>query len=365
MSDKASDEAKDFVASLLVRDPAQRASAAQAMEHPWLSRPRQMPQPALRDAGPGAQRERERERGRKTRQTHFAVLSKHRKVSLLKRQALLTIGYNLDRKSIRTMRDAFRSLDVDGNGRISVAELREGLRLHKVMLLFTVLISLFTTSMRTSATCVVQNVSSYYRMCSLKVSAQLLEDVSNMVDLDASGEIEYTSFVAACLDHRSYHEQSQLYQVFFFFFLLRFLCWQSCLERSITWAMMFSKVLSVVAAYSSTLAQLYYPFILNFYFLFILQKRECGRGERGETGRGERDEREREREREREEKEAFILCFVGASYSNKEAQLYQAFHRFKDKETGAITLASLRKMLGTHSQKCSLYRLYTVNALGR
>ena len=62
MSDKVSDEAKDFVASLLVRDPAQRASAAQAMEHPWLSRPRQMPQPALRDAGPGAQRERERER---------------------------------------------------------------------------------------------------------------------------------------------------------------------------------------------------------------------------------------------------------------------------------------------------------------
>ena len=289
MSDKASDEAKDFVASLLVRDPAQRASAAQAMEHPWLSRPRQMPQPALRDAGPGAQRERERERGRKTRQTHFAVLSKHRKVSLLKRQALLTIGYNLDRKSIRTMRDAFRSLDVDGNGRISVAELREGLRLHKVMLLFTVLISLFTTSMRTSATCVVQNVSSYYRMCSLKVSAQLLsmlEDVSNMVDLDASGEIEYTSFVAACLDHRSYHEQSQLYQVFFFFFLLRFLCWQSCLERSITWAMMFSKVLSVVAAYSSTLAQLYYPFILNFYFFVYFTKE-------GVWERGERRDRER------------------------------------------------------------------------
>eukprot|EP00802_Teleaulax_amphioxeia_P010039 Tamp_10064.p1 GENE.Tamp_10064~~Tamp_10064.p1 ORF type:complete len:428 (+),score=89.58 Tamp_10064:2-1285(+) len=68
---RVSDEAKDFVASLLVRDPAQRASAAQAMEHPWLSRPRQMPQPALRDAGPGAQREREREReeGRRGRRT--------------------------------------------------------------------------------------------------------------------------------------------------------------------------------------------------------------------------------------------------------------------------------------------------------
>ena len=89
------------------------------------------------------------------------------------------------------------------------------------------------------------------------------------------------------------------------------------------------------------------------------------RRERRDRERRERWAREREREREREEKEVFILCFVGAWYSNKEAQLYQAFHRFKDKETGAITLASLRKMLGTHSQKCSLYRLYTVNALGR
>jgi hypothetical protein len=28
------------------------------------------------------------------------------------------------------------------------------------------------------------------------------------------GEIEYTSFIAACLDKRNYHEQSQLYQAF-------------------------------------------------------------------------------------------------------------------------------------------------------
>jgi len=31
---------------------------------------------------------------------------------------------------------------------------------------------------------------------------------------DGSGEIEYTSFLAACLDKRNYHEQSQLYQAF-------------------------------------------------------------------------------------------------------------------------------------------------------
>jgi len=30
----------------------------------------------------------------------------------------------------------------------------------------------------------------------------------------ATGEIEYTSFIAACLDQRNYHEQSQLYQAF-------------------------------------------------------------------------------------------------------------------------------------------------------
>ena len=50
--------------------------------------------------------------------------------------------------------------------------------------------------------------------------------------------------------------------------------------------MMFSKVLSVVAAYSSTLAQLYYPFILNFYFFVYFTKE-------GVWERRERRDRER------------------------------------------------------------------------
>ena len=43
-------EARDFVSRLLVRDPAQRMSALEALSHPWLSRPAR---PAPGHAGNG------------------------------------------------------------------------------------------------------------------------------------------------------------------------------------------------------------------------------------------------------------------------------------------------------------------------
>ena len=47
-------------------------------------------------------------------------------------QALLAIGYNLDRQSIRSMRETFRALDVEGKGRIGAEDLKAAMIRHNM-----------------------------------------------------------------------------------------------------------------------------------------------------------------------------------------------------------------------------------------
>jgi Ca2+-binding EF-hand superfamily protein len=42
----------------------------------------------------------------------------------------LAIGYNLDRQSIRSMRETFRALDVEGKGRIGAEDLKAAMIRH-------------------------------------------------------------------------------------------------------------------------------------------------------------------------------------------------------------------------------------------
>ena len=99
-------------------------------------------------------------------------------IGRLKKEALLAIGYSLDRDAIREMRNTFRAFDTEGNGLISLEELQEAMVQHGV--------------------------------------AQ--EEINTMFSSLTSDEgeqgIDYTSFVAACLEKKSYLEQSRLYEAF-------------------------------------------------------------------------------------------------------------------------------------------------------
>jgi len=177
-----SDEAKDFVSKLLVLNPDERATAAVVMQHPWIQRAQGIlpPLPSDLDNTEAEATEQNRQNGIRRWSRLLGRMGKVREMSVLKRQALLAIGYNLDRKSIRSMRDTFRALDVEGNGRISADALKDAMIQHNIP---------------------TQHVEQVFK--SIKGS-----------NWDGSGEIEYTSFLAACLDKRNYHEQSQLYQAF-------------------------------------------------------------------------------------------------------------------------------------------------------
>jgi calcium-dependent protein kinase len=123
------DEAKDFVAQLLVIDPNKRASASAALQHPWLLRAQGLLPPQAYDQPDqqGGVKEYVRKNGVRRWSRLLGRMGKARNMNALKRQALLAIGYNLDRQSIRSMRETFRALDVEGKGRIGAEDLKAGL----------------------------------------------------------------------------------------------------------------------------------------------------------------------------------------------------------------------------------------------
>uniref|UniRef100_A0A7S1GW29 cGMP-dependent protein kinase n=2 Tax=Hemiselmis andersenii TaxID=464988 RepID=A0A7S1GW29_HEMAN len=156
-----SDEAKDFLSHLMEKDPEVRYSAMQALQHTWLLSVEERPETPLQCPP-----------------SMLKQLSKAHEISRLKREALLAIGYSLDRDAIREMRNTFRAFDTEGNGVISLEELQEAMRKHGIEQ---------------------EEINTVFKTLSPD---------------DPDGHIDYTSFVAACLEKKSYLEQSRLYEAF-------------------------------------------------------------------------------------------------------------------------------------------------------
>ncbi|XP_051140816.1 calcium-dependent protein kinase 28-like isoform X1 [Andrographis paniculata] len=103
-----SDAAKDFVKKLLVKNPAARLTAAQALSHPWV-----------REGGEASEIP-----------LDISVLSNMRqfvKYSRFKQFALRALASTLDEEELTVLRDQFDAIDVDKNGVISLEEMRQAL----------------------------------------------------------------------------------------------------------------------------------------------------------------------------------------------------------------------------------------------
>ena len=96
----------------------------------------------------------------------------------MKKEALLAIGYTLGKDEIRQMRDTFRALDPAGTGMIDFQHLEAAMKRHGI------------------------------------ASEQVEEIFKALSQESLDGQIEYTSFVAACLEKRSYLEHSALFEAF-------------------------------------------------------------------------------------------------------------------------------------------------------
>jgi len=156
-----SEDAKSLIRHLLKMNPRDRYSAEQALNHVWV-----------RNKAPKSQ-------GVSLQNSLVDNLRGFRGQNKLKKAALHVIASQLGESQIKALRDTFMALDGNGDGLLTVNEMKEGL------------------------------VS-----CGLKEIPPDLQQIMEDVDSDGSGVIDYTEFLAASLDKKVYMAEDVCWQAF-------------------------------------------------------------------------------------------------------------------------------------------------------
>jgi len=160
---RVSQDAKHFIRSLLQVDPKARFSAQKALGHKWIQQTAPRTSTAPIKANPNL----------------VDNLRSFRSQNKLKKAALQIIATQLDDAAIRGLRDTFTALDSNGDGLLSCAEIKSGLE-----------------------------------KAGVRKTASDLELICDGIDTDGSGVIDYTEFLAAALDKRSYLSEQACWTAF-------------------------------------------------------------------------------------------------------------------------------------------------------
>ncbi|CAN6317209.1 unnamed protein product [Urochloa humidicola] len=106
---RISESAKSLVRQMLQMDPRKRPTAQQVLEHPWVQNARRAPNVPLGDVV-------------RARLQQFSAMNK------LKKKAMRVIAEHLSVEEVEVIRDMFALMDVDGDGRVTLQELKAGLK---------------------------------------------------------------------------------------------------------------------------------------------------------------------------------------------------------------------------------------------
>jgi len=156
-----SEDAKELIQKLLAFNPLDRHSAEQALNHVWVKNQA----PKAKDV--------------KLQQNFVDKLRGFRSENKLKKAALHVIASSMDDKQIKALRETFQALDENGDGLLTAAELKEGLE-----------------------------------KSGLQELPPDLQEIMEGLDADGSGVIDYTEFLAATLDKKTYMEEAALWNAF-------------------------------------------------------------------------------------------------------------------------------------------------------
>lgn len=156
-----SDDAKDLIRQLLKMNPKDRYTGEQALNHVWVASKAPKAKNVPLSTG------------------MFDNLKAFRSQNKLKKAALHVIANQMSENQIKALRDVFMSLDDNGDGLLTIKELREGL------------------------------VKAGFKEIPPDLQ-QIMEDV----DSDGSGVIDYTEFLAATLDKKLYLQEDVCWQAF-------------------------------------------------------------------------------------------------------------------------------------------------------
>mmetsp|Transcript_86316 Transcript_86316/g.222299 ORF Transcript_86316/g.222299 Transcript_86316/m.222299 type:complete len:508 (-) Transcript_86316:486-2009(-) len=146
-----SEDAKALISGLLKMDPKERTTAEQALNHDWIK----LKAPRAGNAN--------------LQESFVQNLREFRVQNKLKKAALHIIAGQLSEGQIKGLRETFIALDANGDGLLTIKELRDALGQSGLM----------------------------------KTNSDL-QSIMDGVDSDGSGVIDYTEFLAATLDTKSY-----------------------------------------------------------------------------------------------------------------------------------------------------------------
>merc|ERR1712048_432951 len=156
-----SEDAKNLIRMMLKMNPRDRYTAEQALNHEWI-----------KNKAPKAT-------GVKLQENFVDNLRGFRGQNKLKKAALHIIANQLNEEQISALRTTFMSLDGNGDGKLTVNEMKEGIQ-----------------------------------KAGLKEIPADLQQIMEDVDSDGSGVIDYTEFLAATLDKRVYMKEDVIWSAF-------------------------------------------------------------------------------------------------------------------------------------------------------
>merc|ERR1712232_408338 len=156
-----SEDAKNLIRMLLKMNPRDRYTAEQALNHEWI-----------KNKAPKAT-------GGALQEGMVQNLRGFRSQNKLKKAALQIIANQLNEEQIKALRDTFMSLDANGDGKLTINEMKDGIK-----------------------------------KAGLKEIPPDLQQIMEDIDSDGSGVIDYTEFLAATLDKRTYLKEDVCWSAF-------------------------------------------------------------------------------------------------------------------------------------------------------
>lgn len=161
-----SDDAKDLIQNLLQRQADMRFTSEEAFNHPWISR----------------QRKKEEE------ETIISVdviknMSNYIESQNFKRTTLTLIASRIPEDQIKALRDTFSQFDKNGDGQLTTQELKTGI--------------------------------AKIQGCSM--TEKDVEQIMRVMDSNRNGYIDYTEFIAGCLQSYNYLKENHLKTAFSYY----------------------------------------------------------------------------------------------------------------------------------------------------
>ena len=196
---RISNEAKDFISSLLVIDPDKRMNAEQALESSWLMKTSQIS--SISSSSLNIKYD-----GEKMMQDIGQNLLKYSYCTSLKKMSLMIIAHKSNTSEIIKLRNAFFQYDTSGDGCISRDEFFNSM--SKFNYADEEINHMFHGVVRLAFYSFSLKVSNYVDLFLYDFYFVLSKD------LDSNGFIAYTEFLAATLEALGYVEEEKLIEAF-------------------------------------------------------------------------------------------------------------------------------------------------------